>query len=225
MASAWWSDYWIYHEPGKQTIYVSDGKWFQSRSTSSIVSELEEAIRDDAVFYKQFGLDESWSGMSQRIGFAFVDLGAGALAAAGGVALAVVPEPTLITKAGAGLAFAAAGNQFVAGGTALLGRESRVDLIHSALDSYYESPNQIHVKLVSSCKSLIQSHYSNVPSIERITIPLPPLDVQKRYADVLDNFEMICNDLTSGLPAEIEARKKQYEYYRDKLLTFKEKTS
>lgn len=67
--------------------------------------------------------------------------------------------------------------------------------------------------------------HSNVPSIERITIPLPPLDVQKRYADVLDNFEMICNDLTSGLPAEIEARKKQYEYYRDKLLTFKEKTS
>lgn len=64
--------------------------------------------------------------------------------------------------------------------------------------------------------------HSNVPSIERITVPLPPLDVQKRYADVLDNFEMICNDLTSGLPAEIEARKKQYEYYRDKLLTFQE---
>lgn len=67
--------------------------------------------------------------------------------------------------------------------------------------------------------------HSNVPSIEQITIPLPPLDVQKRYADVLDNFEIICNDLTSGLPAEIEARQKQYEYYRDKLLTFKEKTS
>ncbi len=57
----------------------------------------------------------------------------------GGVALAVVPEPTLITKAGAGLAFTAAGNQFVAGGTAILGRESRVDVIHSALDSYYDA--------------------------------------------------------------------------------------
>jgi len=65
--------------------------------------------------------------------------------------------------------------------------------------------------------------HSSVPSIESIEIPLPPLDVQERYANVLDNFEAICNDLKIGLPAEIEARKQQYEYYRDKLLTFKEK--
>ena len=64
--------------------------------------------------------------------------------------------------------------------------------------------------------------HSNVPSIEQITIPLPPLDIQKRYADVLDNFEKICTDLNIGLPAEIEARQKQYEYYRDLLLTFAE---
>ena len=64
--------------------------------------------------------------------------------------------------------------------------------------------------------------HSNVPSIENITIPLPPLEVQERYADVLDNFETICNDLSIGLPAEIEARQKQYEYYRDVLLTFAE---
>lgn len=63
--------------------------------------------------------------------------------------------------------------------------------------------------------------HSNVPSIEQIRIPLPSLEVQKHYADVLDNFEQICNDLNIGLPAEIEARQKQYEYYRDKLLTFK----
>lgn len=42
---------------------------------------------------------------------------------------------------------------------------------------------------------------------------------------VLNRFGALYNDLTSGLPAEIEARQKQYEYYRDKLLTFKEKTS
>ena len=64
--------------------------------------------------------------------------------------------------------------------------------------------------------------HSNVSSIEQIKIPLPSLDVQKRYADVLDNFEQICNDLNIGLPAEIEARQKQYEYYRDLLLTFAE---
>ena len=64
--------------------------------------------------------------------------------------------------------------------------------------------------------------HSNVPSIGQITIPLPSLDVQKRYADVLDNFEKICTDLNIGLPAEIAARQKQYEYYRDLLLTFAE---
>ena len=64
--------------------------------------------------------------------------------------------------------------------------------------------------------------HSNVPSIEQIRIPLPSLEVQKRYADVLDNFEQICNDLNIGLPAEIEARQKQYKFYRDLLLTFAE---
>ena len=62
--------------------------------------------------------------------------------------------------------------------------------------------------------------HSSVPAIKEISIPLPPLDVQKRYADVLDNFDAICSDLNIGLPAEIEARQKQYEYYRDALLTY-----
>ena len=52
-------------------------------------------------------------------------------------------------------------------------------------------------------------------------IPLPDYETQKRLVNVLDNFEAICSDLNIGLPAEIEARKKQYEYYRDKLLIFK----
>ena len=56
----------------------------------------------------------------------------------------------------------------------------------------------------------------------RIVLPIPPLEEQKRIVEILDRFDKLCNDLTEGLPAEIEARKKQYEYYRDKLLTFKE---
>ena len=56
-------------------------------------------------------------------------------------------------------------------------------------------------------------------------IPLPSLEIQKRLVEVLDNFDAICSDLNIGLPAEIEARQKQYEYYRDKLLTFKERIS
>ena len=53
-------------------------------------------------------------------------------------------------------------------------------------------------------------------------IPVPSLDVQRRLARVLENFDSICTDLNIGLPAEIEARQKQYEYYRDLLLTFAE---
>lgn len=54
-------------------------------------------------------------------------------------------------------------------------------------------------------------------------IPVPPLSEQHRIVDCLDKFDTLVNDLSSGLPAEIEARRKQYEYYRDCLLTFPEK--
>lgn len=56
--------------------------------------------------------------------------------------------------------------------------------------------------------------------LKEITIPLPPLSEQERIVKILDRFDSLCNDISSGLPAEIEARKKQYEYYRDKLLSF-----
>lgn len=59
-------------------------------------------------------------------------------------------------------------------------------------------------------------------NIEEVSIPLPPLAEQERIVAILDRFDALCNSLTEGLPAEIELRKKQYEYYRDKLLSFKE---
>lgn len=59
-------------------------------------------------------------------------------------------------------------------------------------------------------------------ALSNIRIPLPSLEEQKRIVEILDRFDALCNDLSAGLPAEIEARKKQYEYYRDKLLSFKE---
>ena len=54
-----------------------------------------------------------------------------------------------------------------------------------------------------------------------IEILLPTIEEQSRIVSILDRFDSLCNDITNGLPAEIEARKKQYEYYRDKLLDFK----
>ena len=53
-----------------------------------------------------------------------------------------------------------------------------------------------------------------------ISIPVPPVSIQKRIVYILDNFDAICSDLNIGLPAEIDARRKQYEYYRDLLLSF-----
>ena len=58
--------------------------------------------------------------------------------------------------------------------------------------------------------------------LNQFPVPIPPVQVQERLVNVLDNFETICSDLNIGLPAEIEARQKQYEYYRDMLLTFAE---
>ena len=55
---------------------------------------------------------------------------------------------------------------------------------------------------------------------KNLLFPVPPMEVQERIVKVLDNFDAICSDLGIGLPAEIEKRQKQYEYYREKLLTF-----
>lgn len=65
----------------------------------------------------------------------------------------------------------------------------------------------------------------SLPVTENFVIPIPPLDVQERIVSILDNFDALVNDISAGLPAEIEARRKQYEYYRNKLLTFKRKSA
>jgi type I restriction enzyme S subunit len=59
--------------------------------------------------------------------------------------------------------------------------------------------------------------------IGKAKIPVPPLPEQQRIVEILDNFDALCNDISKRLQAEIKARQQQYEYYRDKLLTFKEK--
>lgn len=56
----------------------------------------------------------------------------------------------------------------------------------------------------------------------KVLIPLPPIERQDEIVRILDQFDYFCNDLTSGIPAEISARQKQYEYYRNQLLTFKQ---
>ena len=62
--------------------------------------------------------------------------------------------------------------------------------------------------------------HSSVPAISELKIPVPSLAMQEKIANVLDNFDAVCNDLNIGLPAEIGLSKKLYEYFRDRILSF-----
>lgn len=84
---------------------------------------------------------------------------------------------------------------------------------------YYLDTNAIQNYIFANAHGSAQAglYLNQVADIE---VVLPPIDVQERIVKVLDNFDAICSDLGIGLPAEIEKRQKQYEYYRDKLLRF-----
>lgn len=66
-------------------------------------------------------------------------------------------------------------------------------------------------------------HNINAQKVKDFKIPIPSLEEQHRIVAILDRFESLTTSLQSGLPAEIVARRQQYEHYRDKLLTFKRK--
>lgn len=100
--------------------------------------------------------------------------------------------------------------------------------------SYYSDNERINIKYVyyylsnnidyfQRIANNMQMPQISIPVTDRYKIPVPPLSEQERIVSILDKFDDLVNDISIGLPAEIEARKKQYEYYRDKLLTFKEK--
>ncbi|WP_231219306.1 restriction endonuclease subunit S [Helicobacter pylori] len=85
---------------------------------------------------------------------------------------------------------------------------------------YYVLTNmQNYLYSISNRSAIPYSISSN--NIMQIIIPIPPLEIQQEIVKILDQFSTLTTDLLAGIPAEIEARKKQYEYYREKLLTFK----
>ncbi len=85
---------------------------------------------------------------------------------------------------------------------------------------YYVLTNmQNYLYSISNRSAIPYSISSN--NIMQITIPIPPLEIQQEIVKILDQFSALTTDLLAGIPAEIKARKKQYEYYREKLLAFK----
>ena len=90
------------------------------------------------------------------------------------------------------------------------------------LNKYLFYYYQLQPWVVSTGGTIARLYNDN---ISKARISVPPMEEQHRIVSILDRFDALCNNLTSGLPAEIEARQKQYEYYRDKLLSFKVKGS
>ena len=88
------------------------------------------------------------------------------------------------------------------------------------LNSYLRYCYALNPWVVSTGGTIARLYNNN---ILEATIPVPSLANQQRIVAILDRFDTLTNDLTSGLPAEIEKRRQQYEFYRDKLLTFKRK--
>ena len=82
---------------------------------------------------------------------------------------------------------------------------------------------EIKEKTLQALNELLEQANLKKDDILEILVPVLPLSQQMSIVSILDSFYALCTNLTSGLPAEIAARQKQYEYYRDKLLTFKEK--
>ena len=89
--------------------------------------------------------------------------------------------------------------------------------------------NDVNMKYLSYYLGMIAKQYVNAgmgnPKLmsnvmEKIPVAIPPLAEQERIVGILDKFDALVNDISDGLPAEINARRKQYEYYRDKLFNF-----
>ena len=84
---------------------------------------------------------------------------------------------------------------------------------------YYYFKNYLKQYILVNCKKG-SVPYITLPMLENFEVNVPNEKEQRYIVEMLDNMDLIVTSLVSGLPAEIEARKKQYEYYRDKLLAF-----
>ncbi|MGN5980482.1 restriction endonuclease subunit S [Ezakiella coagulans] len=95
------------------------------------------------------------------------------------------------------------------------------DLLLPKFCSYYFSTNKVRDTIIRYAAFTTRATTTG-PKLSKIMVPILSIEEQQRIVKILDRFDSLCNDITTGLPAEIEARQKQYEFYRDKLLSFKQ---
>lgn len=97
--------------------------------------------------------------------------------------------------------------------------------------SYHSKNKNINIKFVYYFLKINELYFQNIgsrmqmpqiatPDIDKFKIPVPPIEEQDRIVSILDKFDALTSSITEGLPREIELRQKQYEYYRNMLLSF-----
>ena len=95
-------------------------------------------------------------------------------------------------------------------------------LLIPSYSKYVFRSNVVRKQIIRTASGVTRFNISKKRFLKRVRIPIPPLEIQHEIVDILDKFDALVNDLSTGLPAEINARRKQYEHYRDRLLTFRE---
>lgn len=100
-------------------------------------------------------------------------------------------------------------------------RPNESDTIDAEFSKHLFRSGPMRSELLRTASGVTRFNVSKA-RLAKVQVPIPPLPDQIRIASILDQLDALVSDLSMGLPAEIEARRKQYEYYRDKLLTFEE---
>ena len=122
----------------------------------------------------------------------------------------------------------AAGKVFIKHSGAIANNMFKINVITKNVNTkylmYYLSQKRIY-ELLNKTGGKSTMPAVNFGMVSKIKIPIPSIEEQERIVAILERFDSLYNDISEGLTAEIEGRRKQYEYYRDKLLTFKEKAN
>lgn len=149
------------------------------------------------------------------------------------VAVELAPRLTPVKSGNLVIACTSENMDDVCKAVAWIGNEDIVTGGHACVFAHNENPKYIAYVFQTEAFYQQKKKYARGAKVidikstdlAKITIPIPPIEVQERIVAILDRFEELTNNITEGLPAEIKARQQQYEYYRNKLLTFKQKIS
>lgn len=128
----------------------------------------------------------------------------------------IITKPSIVVKSRGNIGFEYYTNPFTHKNE-MWSYSNKTDSINLKFVFYYLQNHIVEFQQMAKTGKLPQISIGNT---DNYFIPLPPIEIQNWIVEILDKFHSLVTDISQGIPAEIEARKKQYEYYRDKLLSF-----